>query len=766
MNDLPSPSQILEELADKVAAQIQRLAPVSFEAALGELISYHRFLLSANASTGPDGVPFNYAEVAGMEWNAPHHQWNRQYRRLYENAVDQLMTDQSFFRSLTHVPSRLLPHRGEPALSAAVLRSILDIGPMYAHRLEAWVTRHAVSEEGHKRRPSLQGLQRKVYSDVVTDVVGTWESLLDHAPTLFDWRDREAKSDHEQWERLRASWPYLWQHLTNTAYLLAVAVWNDDEIGSKFYRDALVRWGMHLGEEGHSAYHLARPRLLFPDVFSHKWNDALLSIEPLVHPRMPPPTPSGLFKLAKRNAHNDTVLITSALVAYWSMGKKQGSELAANTSWALLNRQASEPDDEDDMPGVGKTSFRHILLDLMRLEQAGRRFEKDTYGAQLDGLVSSLDNMTERRVVAGRVFTPSTLHGRHGLLTAFVAFLLALVPASGDDGLGDQIVGISQSPDVLPEGDLSLRNAVHELQRIVGALSPPAESVQQAARFFNDQFDNSKSVAALDQILNTSINAIEAARSARLEAAPIDESKVERIRSRAQSKILAPREQIRLFRDFKIEKAAADHTVKPFVARFTGVDKAQFVEPPMDDPSASYDEIVVSRIENAAGAHLWGLFCQKGKEGFAIDHKIEDEAFWNGIRSVAAKVGPEPILLVSRRAEGRSLRRFVYAERGDVPPPMSISTTGFGSGLPSYLATVEGIHVCGADFPEGTAWLFSSKHLSTIRYHALDEAEHYVSVAYEPVAKTKGEIVAKFSQTAVWKEFPIFELQVTDPEDV
>jgi hypothetical protein len=85
--DLPTPDAILEELADKAAAQIDRLAPVAFDGALRELIRYHKFLLALNASRTPDGAAFNYAEVAGAAWYPPHREWIRQYRRLFERAA-------------------------------------------------------------------------------------------------------------------------------------------------------------------------------------------------------------------------------------------------------------------------------------------------------------------------------------------------------------------------------------------------------------------------------------------------------------------------------------------------------------------------------------------------------------------------------------------------------------------------------------------------------------------------------------------------------
>ena len=52
-HELPAPKEILEELVDKAALQIDRLAPVAFDAALKELTRYHRYLLSVNASRTP-----------------------------------------------------------------------------------------------------------------------------------------------------------------------------------------------------------------------------------------------------------------------------------------------------------------------------------------------------------------------------------------------------------------------------------------------------------------------------------------------------------------------------------------------------------------------------------------------------------------------------------------------------------------------------------------------------------------------------------------
>jgi hypothetical protein len=106
-HELPDPREILEELADKTASQIDRLAPVAFDAALDELTRYHRFLLNVNATRGPDGKPFNYAAVPGEAWRAPHNQWISQCRRLFERAANHVGDDPGFMEKLANVPLRL-----------------------------------------------------------------------------------------------------------------------------------------------------------------------------------------------------------------------------------------------------------------------------------------------------------------------------------------------------------------------------------------------------------------------------------------------------------------------------------------------------------------------------------------------------------------------------------------------------------------------------------------------------------------------------------
>ena len=108
--DLPSPEEIMEELADRAIAQIDRRAPVAFTGALGEMLRYHAFLLAMHA-VEEDDAPLSYAEVSGDDWHQPHQKWTWQYRRIFDRAAERIPDEKNFIGELAYIPYRLLQPR-------------------------------------------------------------------------------------------------------------------------------------------------------------------------------------------------------------------------------------------------------------------------------------------------------------------------------------------------------------------------------------------------------------------------------------------------------------------------------------------------------------------------------------------------------------------------------------------------------------------------------------------------------------------------------
>jgi hypothetical protein len=758
-HDLPTPEQILEELADKAVTQIDKLASVAFDAALNEMVRYHRFLLSIYAAETPDGVSFNYAEIGGL-MPAPHDEWIRQYGRLFERATDRIGDDPSFVVKLGSVPTRLLDD-GDAKFSSAVLRRIVDLGPILAHRLEAWVTKRTTVDnapsEAASPRLTMAGSDRKAYENVLLDVVGEWESLLELCPSLFGWRENRDCPETERWAAFSASWPFIWQHLSNTAYLLAVAVWNEDEMGAELYRDALVRWPTSFSHQLAETLDLQQRRLMFPDVLTSDWSRGLERVKPLLIEYMPTPRPDQLFDAILRGAHDDVVLLTAALSLSWFMTEKQGSDIGARTATALLGRQ---PADQEDVPRgePGRRSFRSMFLDMLRLELAGERFDDETHGAQLDKLVSSLDRMSERRVVPGRVYTPSTLYDREGLTLPMLGILLATVPINGDDGLRQRIDRLAENEAALPNQDRSLRDILHQLRRFSTTLENPPMVLRRAVLGLTPDFD--ERVAALRTIVDDMVMAIEPQRLERLRQRPIDPAKLERLRSAIEAALLTPPAGIPFFRNFTI--TGLPQRGDPCEYTITDLRKGEFVDPPMEPVSSNFIETVADMVRRDAVNHVLRRLSRRQRKDMVVAAQVEDEAFWQAIADIAGQVGPEPTLLTSTLAAERVRHRFVYLPRPEKPnlkiepKPRELVAGSF------YITTIEGVDIFGTNLKPGSAWLLSARALVSVNYDPLDDKGGHVDLAFERVDDTTAVLRVRYFQSAKWTNDPIFEIRLNE----
>lgn len=767
MFDLPSPEQIMEELTDKVRLQIDRDAPAAFDGALRELTRYHRFLLGLNASQTADGTPINLAEIAGDAWTAPHQEWNKQYIRLFERAVGRLIYSDHYARALAHVPSRLLPRREDPKQSQNTLTAINDLFPAMMHRLEAWVTQRTVLQTTNMvkstQHSGLVGSDAIAYARVLPVMVGANESWLQHIPWLFGWEEKAGADNGAIWVTYRDSWPAIWQHLQNTAYCLAAAVWNEDALGTDYFRDALVRWRQILSYKLDRRAELRWHRLIMPDIMRLDWADAQIKAAALGYDYDPAPDPNEVFTSVVHQAHDDVLNLTAATLLFWSLTGKQKSSLGAKTAHLILERQVL--DEGTLRPAHRQLSFRRLLMDILRIEMAGYRFQQGVYGADLDSLVSRLDSMTERTVVTGRVFTPSTIHGRDDLRVAMLAILAAWLPDRSDPHLEQSVVDLAEKVALLPNEDGSLRDIIRELQTYKSILESPSDTLNNAVGLLDPERDVQKAGARLRDILGTIENLINGVRLTRLSTKPIDQTKIDELRNEVEEKMLENPAEIPFFSKFKIETEQSTSQDNVFTARLDGFGKGQFVTPPMDQESVNLAEVVSSSVCSIAANRIWAQFTLRPRVLIEIAEKLEEEAFWRKAAPYIAKAGASPLLVVSIGAEARSFRRFMYSySEPKAHSGLRIERRTGRKVQGRYIATVEGVDVYAADFDPGVAWLFSSEALQRVVYSELDQLPHFVEASFEADDDQKGSLAFRFQQRVEWADSPIFEIRMLDPE--
>ncbi len=763
--DLPTYDQIIEELADKAAVQIDRLAPVAFDAALDELIRYHRFLLALNATATPDGAAFSYAEVAsGFFPRIPHLQWLSQYRRLFERAADRIGEDASFVETLAYVPLRLLPSPADPEPTSAVVRAILSLGPMLMHRMEDWVTKRTVAENLERQvatpRLSLAGSDRKAYEGALLKIVGAWERLLQGRPSIYHWQDKHDLGAAERWAVFAKSWQFLSQHLHNTAYMLAVAVWNEDEVGTDLFRDALVRWPENLGHELPDQADFINQRLLYPDLLSLEWSIALERVMPILPHFLPSPAPEQLFGCILRGAHDDCILLTAALLLSWYIDEKQVSDIGGRTATALLRRKLADGGDAIADSPVARSSFRSIFLDFLRIDIAGESSRKEGYDRELDGLVSTLDGMSERRVVPGRVFSPSTLHDREGLYSSILTILVALAPAEGDDGLGQRIDEIAGNEPALPDADRSLRNLVQHLRTLSDRLGSLPAKLDHGVAAIRADIDVEAASASLKAIIDRICATIERAREKRITERSVDGKKIEQLRSAIDQALLTRPASIHsFFRGYGLCSEETTEGGEAFELRIPGVKKGQLIEPPMDFDIVGSTESLANMTCNHAAKHIWASFTRRPRENLELDFQVQELGFWRGVVQAAGRVGPDPVLLVSNREE-RVLRQRIIYVRGDEKPRVNVVRKPQDDTGGLYIATIEGIDVYGVNFEPGIAWLFSARSLQVVTYHAVSDTNRRVELSFEPDDRITGTLLARYRQSVEWADTPIVEIKL------
>ncbi len=584
----PTPSNFIEELADRVIAQIERNAITGFKGAFDELLRFHIFLLDAHNTQTDQGQPVSLAEVGDL-WDVPYREWIRQYRRMFESAAGKIDVETTFIETLGHAVIRLLP--GDAAeLSPTIVTSLLDLGVQEVIVLEAWVTRRTTrdvpQDEAAQPRLQLAGSERRAYEHVVRTFIGAWENVLRLADSLYDLRSHDGRPPAARWAAFAKSLPFLDKHLRNTAYLLASAIWNEDEIGAERYRDCLLRWMDTLRPDMEPDILLLHRALLTTDLVKLDWTAVETHLQPYRrHPWPELPPPEAVFGIVLRGLFDDLLLVTAVVALAWYVHGQQSTDIGARAASLLLRRQVIEGEGSRFAPGDMRppTVFRSVFSLLVRSALSGAPNE-GAYGAGLDGLVQSLNGMSERHVVPGRVYTAWGWRGLDQVRPQLLAMLAANLPAANDDGVGQWVRDLAANENLFGDGDASLRRIDSTLKACQQALGEQLDQnlFERGIHALAPEADSAAARARLQAIFADAIAAIQERRTQRLRALPIDPDKWN-VLTEAVSRALNP--ELYCFRDFRVERIQ-EQAPTAMEWRINGIDKARFVTPSMAWESA------------------------------------------------------------------------------------------------------------------------------------------------------------------------------------
>ncbi|AXE62819.1 hypothetical protein BBF93_00310 [Hyphomonas sp. CACIAM 19H1] len=760
-SDFPEPDDIFEELAEKVATAIERGKMVSFKRSLEEMERFHQFLLALNSARSEDGSQFNYAQISGGLWNEPHRTWIRHYRRLFALAADQITENDDFISTLAHVPHHLFSFSRTYARTPEITSAVLDLGPMMVHRLQGWRSKRTTVQVplGEEAKPKLDlaPSEARAYANTLPSLIGAWEALVRYAPLMFEWNKlRRQKKVPERWTAYAESWPFFWAHLTNTAYCLAACVWNEDEAGASAYLDALLSWRSALKHEL-DAEHFYTPyhRFLYPTMFRQSWGEVEGRVAILVPQRSVHVSPEAVFSSLLTSAHNDVILLTAQLFLFWTVSQKQLTDIGARVANRLLLLRPAEHGDEP--PSARPLSLRSRFLDMMRFEVAPVLEGETSYAADLDHFIQQLDNMTERHVVPGRIYTPSTLHGRGGLMSSEISILAASAPMTGDDGLRAYIAQLSANEALWPASDDSIRRLLNHLQRILQSLETGAAGIGEGVKYVRNA-EYPESLPELSNILKSVVEGVEAARRSRLRERAIDQQKLLDLSSLFERRLLDEPLDFPFFEAFQVVRTEDSGGGTVLDVPILTVQKGQLTTPLMDYDLADFAPSLARSADDLLWRRVWGNFLQKPRQIHDLDVTIRDFAFWEKVSTLIPQVQPNPILLVPSPTEESVLRKSLYG-LSNLSEGIKIESVPTKSAKRNYIATVNGIDVFGASIPPGVSWLFSAEMLQQIVFEKLPETNLYAAVKYVPEDEETGMLRLLAKPKLDWRDTPIFELK-------
>lgn len=762
-DDLPTPGMFLEELADKIIGQIERLAVTGFKGAMDELLRYHRFLLDVQDTRMEDGTPINLAEVGGF-LEAPHQEWIGQYRRIFERACEKIRSEPYFVQALSHAIMRLLPTDATTA-SAAVVSSLLDLGIHEVIFLESWVTRRTTVDvhtgESAQPRLELAGSDRRAYDQVIVDFIGAWENVLRISDRLYDSKAKQQRPASQQWHALGKSWPFLQRHLRNTAYFLASAVWNEDRIGADRYRDSLVRWAETLRLGVNADFRIKHSSLLTPDLISTNWEQVETRLAPYLGAPWPQsPGPDAIFGTLIRTAVDDVINVVAAVTLAWFMNEQQSTDIGGQTAALLLRRQVIEGEGSrftvSSTPR--QTPFRCLASLIVRAALTDQ-FASHQYGATLDGLVQFLNGMSERRVVPGRVYSSWGWSGLDSIRLHLLAMLAAHLPAQGNDGFVAWMREIAANEDLFSSDDEQLRRITTSLDAYLRALDDGMDErlFERGVRLLAPAADAAQARERLKTILSEAVTAINDERAKRLRARPLDPVKITALRDLLAGS-LSP--ELFCFAGFHIRKRQAQVT-KVAEFRIKGVDKGELVTPPMSWVSSNdTNKVIAGAFRQTLTQYVWAEFSQRPREVVHIDSSSYPGGYFDMVASHADRVGPRPTLLVPYDPIGNTVSQWTYGLT-DKPDNIRVKRRKEreGGGGTGYLGTIDGTDIFTAgDIEKDRSGLYSALMLKSVTYNRVTPSAYLDVIFEEGEDPWKGTILVRFAQSMTWSEDPVIEL--------
>ncbi len=765
-DDLPTTSDFLEGLIDKMVSQIEKSATTSFNAAFDEATRFHKFILEAQNTRDESGNALNLAEMGGG-WARPDQEWVRAYRRAYDAAAEKLAVDTAFMERLAYLPHRLLPHDAT-VFSTRPIMTLVDLGVFQVLALEAWITRHTQPTYSPLTGSSarLAGSDARAYDVILIQFVGAWESFQQALIRSAGLRKLRKTEPSEQWKRYSASWPILYEHMKASAYFLASAVWNEDDAGEQRYRDHLLRWRSHLYQELGRDYAFHRTYLLVPRVLSATWGEAIDYARPtLRYEQLERATPASVFGEILNTSHRDVVTIIASLCLAWYAAEQQATDIGARAAVKLLRRETL--DEGSDLTEHGRAPYPQFraALDLLLRSKIEPRVGDGRYGSHLDDLVRQLGSVSSARMVPGRVYSGWGVEGIDTIQRSLFVIMAANMPADTGPIL-EEVSALADEGGPFSQPD-TLRNTIRYFNRLseeVGSDADPA--FVRALQAFDPDLTPETCLTAVRSFLTAVSQALHNKELTKLRAAELDPDAIASLRRRMSDAILRDGPELVAFGDLPITVTARRDEVQDYT--FGRIDKGAYFRPPMSAINRDdLDRIITEALQDALTRHFWRSFRGQPREEEAFHDTGNAGDFWHVIVEQAQRVGEPRVALVPRHL-GELVGEAAWGIASHGLDDFTIERKdhlGGGGGL-AYVGTLNGIDVYVWN-DDRDALLFCPQMAEAIDYAPVGLNGEIVDFEFvDDQDPTQSQVKLRFSQQVKWGTGTIIHFAILDDASI
>ena len=639
-------SDILNGLITEVQVATEFREEVAFRDALNELADLHAALLLAGDYISDTGQRDNYTDLADRSdtfESKIHDLWTREYRRLYEGAVDQLLVSNTYFGYLAHMTGRLIARLGE-VRPVSILSNLLRLPRSLHYHLNLWwsktIEEQGLLDHGPCNPRTLNVPAFTAYESAIKEFIGAWESLKHYnfPPTrdkVIDW------ISYGEITELYS------EHLDDTLIMLFDSLWLGNKEGAEWLCDSLIKWWHSISFRfGNVHYHIRDKRKLTLSLLQKPWDEARDVIDILSAGSDKTGAPKSLWKECVHNYWIDLYCIS--IYSMLQFGKSCNCEesLPARLAVALGQGKALRAGDDSQIGAQWEWPVRE-LEDLLIALIRQYYFDKE-YRRRLDKVAESIFSQRKSNIVAGRLYLWSGPEDLNTLRDGQLLFLCLLARK----GTSPPVPLMQTIQKWGADNDNELRAFIGQLEewktRLAEAEFLACKGIYSCIQNQFAAIDKMQDATdALSAYIDQITKGIDNFRTDQLKSAQFSEEKRNQVAKWCSQSGFTKESAnipVSLFR--QVKHSVEEHTEYNLVIR--GMHKGEFVEPLMEQPAVNddtwFDQTVSSHVAGLVMAKVLGTI---GCETIDVDDPL---AYWKKIKSAAEAIrnnGRAPILLVA-----------------------------------------------------------------------------------------------------------------------